>query len=260
MFALTFEAKDLTYLEEVLSKYKLSPTDLNTFLKDPSEFLKKSLLKYPFEDNPYFMFGRSYHESLENFFLKWKKEEKKPSLEFLIQTFTQSISRAYLTPAELVDAKKRGEEGLAGWYELQDVQMTLPAALEYSFSSRNIIFDTIPLKGKVDRIDILPDGSLRVTDYKTGSRKSMNELTGKSASSDIGYYRQLMMYRLMLSLDPTWSKYSVSELCVDFVEGKNGEYDSVSLPIDIEQEEIFKEEIKTAWEQLSNPEWWVKYL
>jgi len=260
MFQLEFNARDLTYLREVLAGYKLSPTDLNTFIEDPKQFLKKSLLKYPFEDNPYFIFGRSYHEALEKFFLEWKKDEGKPSFESLLENFTTSISRAYLSPAELADAKKRGEAGLRGWYDLQPSDMLPPAALEYSFSARNILFENIPLKGKIDRIDLLENGTLRVIDFKTGNPKSQNELQGEGVNGDRGYYRQLMFYRLMLSLDSNWSKYPVDELRVDFVEGKNGDYRTVSLPIDHEQEELLTEEIRNAWKCISSPEWWAEYL
>jgi len=34
-----------------LKNYKLSPSDLNKFLEDPSVFLKEAIFKYPFEDN-----------------------------------------------------------------------------------------------------------------------------------------------------------------------------------------------------------------
>lgn len=56
MFRLKFENDELTYLREVLSYYRLSPTDLNVFLEDPKIFFKKTILKYPFEDNPHFIF------------------------------------------------------------------------------------------------------------------------------------------------------------------------------------------------------------
>lgn len=102
-----FGEADIAYLQDVLASYRLSPTDLNTFLESPKEFLKRSILRYPFEDNPYFIFGRSYHEALEKFFLEWKKDGRKPSLVSLVQTFNASISRGYLTPAELADAKER---------------------------------------------------------------------------------------------------------------------------------------------------------
>ncbi len=112
MFQLEFEQKDLAYLRQALGGYRLSPTDLNAFLEDPKEFFKRVVLKYPFTDNATFIFGRTYHEALEKFFLLWKKDAKKPSIDTLLEFFMISISRAILTPAELEDAKKRGDTGL----------------------------------------------------------------------------------------------------------------------------------------------------
>lgn len=218
MFRLQFEKEELVYLREVLGNYRLSPTDLNSFLEDPKIFFKKVVLKYPFEDHPYFIFGRCYHEALEKFFVRWKKDATKPSFEALLETFVIAISRSFLSPAELEDAKIRGTAGLRGWYDLQDSEQVLPEALEYKLRPKNLYLEGVPLTGSVDRIDLLPDQTLRIIDYKTGNIKSMNELMGEGINGDIGYYRQLMFYRLMLSLDSTWSKYPVNELRVDFVE------------------------------------------
>lgn len=260
MFQLDFESKDLAYLRQALGGYRLSPTDLNAFIDDPKEFFKRVVLKYPFTDNATFIFGRTYHEALEKFFQQWKKESKKPNIDTLLEIFNSAISRAILTPVELVDAKKRGEAGLRGWYELQSEDMTLPAALEYKFRSKNIYFGTIPLTGAIDRIDLLSDQTLRILDYKTGTPKSQNELLGEGKNGDMGYYRQLLFYRLALSLDSTWSKYPADLMQVEYVEGKNGEYKTVTLPVDSEKERRFHEEITTAWEQISSPEWWISYF
>ena len=114
--------------------------------------------------------------------------------------------------------------------------MLLPAALEYKFRSKNIYFGKVPLTGAIDRIDLLPDNTLRILDYKTGTPKSQNELLGEGKNSDGGYYRQLLFYRLALSLDNTWSKYPVEYIQVEYVEGKHGEYKTITLPIDFEKQ------------------------
>lgn len=136
----------------------------------------------------------------------------------------------------------------------------LPSAVEYRLRSRNIFLDGIPLTGSIDRIDLLPDRTVRIVDYKTGNVKSQNELLGEGTNGDIGYYRQLMFYRIALSLDANWSRYPVEELRVDFVEGKKGEYRNVILPIDPEKESRFRTEIRDAWDRISNPEWWIEFL
>ncbi|MDR1987912.1 MAG: hypothetical protein LBQ24_04060 [Candidatus Peribacteria bacterium] len=40
---------ELDYIKNFLENYKISPSDLNTFLQNPLEFLHKVVFKYPFE-------------------------------------------------------------------------------------------------------------------------------------------------------------------------------------------------------------------
>ncbi len=197
---------------------------------------------------------------MEKFFTQWKTDGRKPEIGELLEFFTKSVSHAFLSPAELKDALERGDEGLRGWYGIQSSEDVLPSALEYRLRPRNLFFDGIPLTGSIDRIDLLPDQTLRLVDYKTGNIKSQKDLLGEGANGDMGYYRQLMFYRLALSLDANWSKYPVDELRVDFVEGKKGEYRNVVLPIDSEKASQFRSEIRDAWDCLSSPEWWIEYF
>jgi hypothetical protein len=56
---------EINYISEFLENYKLSATDLNTFLEDPLRFLQNSVFKYPFVDNEFTIFGKIYHRVLE---------------------------------------------------------------------------------------------------------------------------------------------------------------------------------------------------
>ncbi|MDR2639813.1 MAG: hypothetical protein LBC61_00265 [Candidatus Peribacteria bacterium] len=40
---------ELEYIKDFLQDYKMSPSDLNTFLQNPTEFLHKVVFRYPFE-------------------------------------------------------------------------------------------------------------------------------------------------------------------------------------------------------------------
>jgi hypothetical protein len=47
---------ELEYIKNFLETYKLSPSDLNTFLENPLKFLHFVVFNYPFEDNKYTIF------------------------------------------------------------------------------------------------------------------------------------------------------------------------------------------------------------
>jgi hypothetical protein len=67
----------------------------------------------------------------------------------------------------------------------------------------------IPISGKLDRLDKKADGTVTVIDYKTGKAKSENEIRGLTQSSDGGYYRQLVFYKLLLN--SLYGKFAESE-------------------------------------------------
>ena len=73
----------------------------------------------------------------------------------------------------------------------------------------------LPLTGKLDRLDLLADGTVAVIDYKTGKAKSENDIKGLTKSGDGNYYRQLVFYKLLLDKD---GRYSMSEGALHFVE------------------------------------------
>lgn len=67
---ISYSNDELEYICEFLKNYRLSASDLNCFLVDPGEFLRRSVYKYPFEDNENSIFGTMVHRTLELFYKK----------------------------------------------------------------------------------------------------------------------------------------------------------------------------------------------
>ena len=66
-------------------------------------------------------------------------------------------------PAEFLAAAR---ELLTGYFSLEDPRRLQPAERETLVST--VIDDQLLIRGYVDRLDVAPDGALRVVDYKTG--------------------------------------------------------------------------------------------
>ena len=47
---INIDKKEFDYIENFLRTYKLSASDLNTFLEDPKKFLYNTIFRYPFTD------------------------------------------------------------------------------------------------------------------------------------------------------------------------------------------------------------------
>ncbi|HYF09982.1 MAG TPA: PD-(D/E)XK nuclease family protein, partial [Candidatus Paceibacterota bacterium] len=76
---------------------------------------------------------------------------------------------------------------------------------------------TFPLKGTLDKVEVIDGEKVSVTDYKTGKWKTRNQLEGKTKDADGNYYRQLVFYKLLLSKEPKGKKRMVSGE-IDFLE------------------------------------------
>lgn len=272
---------ELEYIKNFLETYKISPSDLNTFLENPIDFLNRVVFKYPFIDNKYTIFGKVYHRTLELFYLKFKNEQKLPEKSYLTSTFRLLIEKEILTPEELENALEKGISWLEGYYDTYSKKSEVPLVLEYSFRRKNLLFENIPLTWTVDKIEKIGESNsldtqawqlaffkdkVALVDYKTGKAKSIWEIKwidkfGNKKPGEGKYFRQLMFYKLLCEVDFEFnSKFSVWSLALDFVEGKDWVYKYVEVDYSDEEYNEFKEELKDAWNKINDIEFWREVL
>ncbi|MDD2516150.1 MAG: ATP-dependent DNA helicase [Candidatus Gracilibacteria bacterium] len=254
------------YIKEFLKEYKLSPSDLNKFLEDPKLFLRDSIFKYPFEDNEFTIFGKVYHKTLEIFYSEFKNKGEIPTKKYIENVFLTLLSKQILTPEQEEKLKQKGTEGLDGWYENFGNKANIPLELEYNFYPKNVFFENIPITGKVDKVELIEEGTfgknlVKLIDYKTGRTKSLNEIKGNTAKEEKNYLRQILFYKLLAENCSEFNKkYEISELCLEFVEGKDGKYSSIIVDYSEEELENLKQEIRVSREKINDMEFWREIL
>ncbi|MDD5041802.1 MAG: ATP-dependent DNA helicase [Candidatus Peribacteraceae bacterium] len=203
------------FLLSRLEEYALSVTALNHFLEDPKKFLESDILQMPQAKQVSLVYGNAVHDALKKWGMAVQKGDPLTQEAFL------SAFRAYLDEREiLTDSERRGllkvgEESLPRYFAsrlsgpppiVHKVEYAVTARLE---GSRD---DSVPIKGKIDRIDLLlPTSSdAIILDYKTG-----HPLTEKQIRDDGGYFRQLVFYALLLK--HSHSLLTPREFVLDFV-------------------------------------------
>ncbi len=274
--------EEINYISEFLETYKLSPTDLNTFLEDPKQFLRNVVFKYPFTGNEFTIFGNVYHKVLElatN--AKIRGEEVK--LWEMTEKFLELLKYQILTAEERERLTKKWLEGLTWYYEVFKKNPRTPLAVEYNFRSRDVVFDWVRITGKVDKVEKIWDSlsapnttwqsalfieDVAVVDYKTWGIKTewkikwVDRYWNKKESFEEGkYYRQLLFYKLLAENDSEFSsKFNVTELALDFVEWKNWEYKYVAIIPENDDYEEFKDLVKDSWEKINSLEFWEEVL
>lgn len=122
--------------------------------------------------------GTLVHGVLENLFLSPAPERTREQAEKLLAPFWEQMTAERSELTDLVDhsdeaaLQKWYSEALAlidRWFTLEDPTRLEPAERELYVETD---LDGLTLRGYVDRLDVAPDGRMRVVDYKTGRSPS----------------------------------------------------------------------------------------
>ena len=274
--------EEINYISGFLENYKLSPTDLNTFLEDPKIFLKNVVFKYPFVDNEFTIFGKVYHRVLELATQK-KLHGEEIELWYMTETFSLLLDKQLLTHEEKNRLTKKWIEWLTWYYEYFHTSKRLALSTEYNFRSRNVVFNWVPITWKIDKVEKIKDSinkndtnwqaalfveDVAVVDYKTWWTKTEwfikwvdRYWKAKPGYENGKYYRQLLFYKLLAENDSEFhSQYNITELALDFVEWKNWEYKYMPISLVDEDYEDFKDLVKNSWGEINSLEYWEKLL
>lgn len=267
-----FANSEREFLESIIKDFQLSVTALNTYLRNPQEFLENNLLRIPRAKETFMSFGTAVHAALERFYKLEKQTQKIPELEFLLKEFETALQKEILSESDYSDRLKYGQEILTSYYHDRLIEPATVFDVERSFGgSRKILLGDIQLSGKIDRIDLIDKerGILRVYDYKTGKPKSRGgiEAASKTYQRDFSerelalpetikgsYKRQLIFYKLLLSLDRTINpNWQVGEAVFEFIEpAEKGGDKHVAQSYSITDEEVddLKQLIKEVMKEI----------
>lgn len=240
---------DKNLIREIVMRKGLSPTDINNYLVCPWRYFYNGLFRVPQAMNKYNMFGSAVHAAIEDYF-RVLKEEGDKGKEFVIARFLTHLSDQPLSAEEYRELEEKGRMALSGFIDKYAGTWGLNALAE--FSVRGVDVDGIPVKGRIDRLEILNSGEVRVTDFKTGKPKTRGQIEGKTKDSNGEIKRQIVFYKLLLDGYQS-SKYKLSEAVIDFVEpDEKGNYHREVFVPGEEDVHILEEEIKRVFDEVTN--------
>jgi superfamily I DNA/RNA helicase/RecB family exonuclease len=162
----------------------LSASDLDLYLTCPLKYKFARVFGIPQEPTINQRFGILVHNVLERFH-KERAEGEEEGLDRLMDLFEAGWRRAgFGSSDDELQFRDRAREAMRLYWERESAGEGEPVWLERKFD-----FQIGPhhVRGRVDRVDRLPGGDYELIDYKTGERKSEEDL-----ESDL----QLALYRL----------------------------------------------------------------
>lgn len=252
------------FFHKIVSTMPLSVTALNTYLRNLPEFVNNVLLKVPRAKPVPMAFGTAVHKALEEYFKHFQQHHAVMELADLQAIFAESLSRELINPEDFTRRLEYGQKILAAYHGQNNFENIRPLFIERFFGtgfSKTMLGD-IRLTGRVDRVDWVDEASktVRVIDYKTGSPKTVGFIEGKIKSAGLSereellpesirgpYKRQLLFYKLLTDLDPTFIP-TVTEGAFDFVEPDQNSGKLIQRQFTLSQSDVndLKELIRTV--------------
>jgi len=238
LVSLPFISEEESFLRERIEKnFRMNVSALQNFLDitswGPVSFVKRSLLRFPQAKNIAACYGTAMHEWLEHFFTDYKRTGLF-SKDILLSKFEESLTKEGFSEDILRDYLERGRENLLALYPEISGKKYHQLELEYNFSLMGGVWlpregsDAIQLTWKIDKVEILEDDSLIITDFKTG--KWFESFDFKWAEylkvKQWKYHLQLAFYAVLFELSPRFAMYGRKQYELFFVE-KNQKDDTL---------------------------------
>lgn len=202
-------------LEDRVKNFRLSATDLTTFIDivyaGPMEFYKRKILGAPSDPaTEQIIFGNLIHSTFEAITNRHLTDDE--ALAF----FDDQAATSAIPKRDQSNLLEKGHLALkTSLTEFKDILRAPDAKAEVDFSREHLIFDDIPLTGKIDHINIdKPNKTIEVYDFKTGNFHDQN---WSSHATLYKYMLQLEFYKLLLNLSPVYRNYKIKQAHILFV-------------------------------------------
>ena len=210
-------------LEKSVEHFTMNASALTTFIDivyaGPIEFYKRYIINGPSEPATDSMqFGTLVHSTFENV------TNKKLSDDEALAFFKSELEKLDIDEKAKADTMSRGEiaikESLKAFRDIL-VPNNLKAKAEINLGAEHLMFDGIPITGKIDHINIDEENkTIEIYDFKTGN---FHKEKWESHATLYKYALQLIFYKLLLNVSPTYSKYKVEKAHILFVSPSNAD-------------------------------------
>ncbi len=161
----------------------LSHSSISLYNECPQKYKFKYIDKIPERPKHFFSFGQSVHLALEFFYAATRSQA--PSLGELLAHYKEIwVKPGYKDKLQEAEYFAEGTRILTEFHAKHAPRYHVPFFVEYAFDFE---VEGVPVTGRIDRVDKLPDGRLSVLDYKTGKKLATGRLDADA---------QLTMYQL----------------------------------------------------------------
>ena len=242
-----------TFIAKKLENFVLSASSLITYLDCPLSFYYQNILGVPSQKNEFASYGDILHKTLQAFFNKCLFQNKKQLLpvQELILIFTKEIeTRRYEFSARAYKNRLAlGKKNLMLFYENEIKNWEMNGQAEVYIANTEI--NGVPVRGIIDKILPLSDGSVHIIDYKTGKFDSKKFSKSTDINPGGGRYRkQLLFYKLLYD---NWrnTQFFVSKATISYLDlDLHNVFPSKTIEFEADEVNNFKTIIKQVYDKI----------
>lgn len=180
-----------TQLKTKEGRLRLSRAEVDDYMTCPRKYKFIHITPIRLMSDPRVVFGRAIHKVIEEYYKAAKKQDSQPlSLQDCLQIYRENWSSEGFLSSE--HEKMRFDEGaqvVTRFYRDYAGQFD-PVEIEKPFA---IDLEDVRVEGRIDMVDRMHDGSLRIIDFKTSDISDSAKADKRSAESI-----QLAVYALAL--------------------------------------------------------------
>lgn len=248
-----FMSVNAKLLDYALDNYQhLTASQITSFLDltyvDYLEFIMKNILGFPASQNSSSVYGTMIHKTIEYEYRYFLEHQERPSLSKLQKRFEQLLRHNKFLDSDEANLRiKQGNLALEQFYKTED-SIDLSTIIREKYIKTN--FETIPISGKIDQLNIHKQtNQLVIIDYKTSSKPK------KSFNEDIStylYQYQLYFYKLLLEYSGEYANYTIDQAEIIFI-NDNPTYQNYKLSLEFNNEEYtkFKKLVKVIYQRIT---------
>jgi DNA helicase-2/ATP-dependent DNA helicase PcrA len=240
------------FVKDSFTETRVSVTLLNNFFECPWKWYFRNFLRLPDVKGVSLALGSAVHATIE-LLLKSSSLPKKVEIKSIID---QALRHEGVLDER--DIARLGKDALAAvttWIDGYYDHLASDRKSERSISYRDPQFSNLTMFGKIDLTERFPDGTMTVTDFKTGSSKTsgmIEKIDDEGRMSD--YLRQLAMYSYLIAGTESGKRVDQSRLL--FLEAAENDKNALySKAITDHELELLTKDIADYQSLLETGEW-----
>jgi len=184
------------FVNERFAETKISVSMLNNFYECPWKWYFRNFLKLPELKSTSLALGSAVHSTIE-YILKSNSLPNEADIKIYLEK--QLHDEGITEKKELIRLSKDGMTAIKSWITGYYKNLAADRRAERDVQYRDKQFPNLTMYGKIDLTERFPDGTISVTDFKTGSSKTTGVIEKLDDEGRLsGMMRQLAMYSYLI--------------------------------------------------------------